>query len=291
MLLLWGAWTRMGAMASLLFFGYVLVCGFAATKIRAEMGAPWSYMTPYFGLQFVAAVGGFAVFHSTGMLVATIAAGFMCPTCFMLMAPVQREMMELGRHFDVRPRHVYAGLGLGLLGGLFLGGFVLLCWAYGFGTDNLVNSWPYEQNWYFNGYRAGEANVDRAFQAGTLITTAETRPLDFVNNLDAKGLGIGALVTVVLAVLRAKLAWFPFHPLGYVLASSHFMRGCWFIFLLAWLARMLLFRIGGAQIIRRGLVPFCVGMFMACIASILLFDAVGIVMRLRGVADVYSQFP
>ena len=124
-----------------------------------------------------------------------------------------------------------------------------------------------------------------------MITTAETRPLDFVNNLDAKGLGIGALVTVVLAVLRAKLAWFPFHPLGYVLASSHFMRGCWFIFLLAWLARMLLFRIGGAQIIRRGLVPFCVGMFMACIASILLFDAVGIVMRLRGVADVYSQFP
>jgi hypothetical protein len=59
--------------------------------------------------------------------------------------------------------------------------------------------------------------------------------------------GIGALVTGVLAILRAKLAWFPFHPLGYVLASSYFMRGCWFIFLLAWIARTLLFRIGGAQ--------------------------------------------
>jgi peptidyl-prolyl cis-trans isomerase D len=46
--------------ASLLFFGYLLVCGFAASKIRAEMGSPWGYFTPYLGMQFVGVLGGFA---------------------------------------------------------------------------------------------------------------------------------------------------------------------------------------------------------------------------------------
>lgn len=287
----WGLWTRMGAAASLLFFGYLLVCGFAASKIRAEMGAPWSYLTPYYGMQFVGVIGGFAIFQSTGMLVASIAAGFLCPTCFLLIAPVQVEMMELGRHFKVRTRDIGAGLTLGLLGGLLIGGFVVLCWAYGFGANNLKTGWPYNQNWYFSGFRAGEMNADRALEAGTLGQNPATRPLDFVNNVDAKGLGIGVAVTGALAFLRAKLTWFPFHPLGYVLASSYFMKCCWFAFFVAWVVRLALFRIGGARYIRRGLVPFCVGMFLACIAAIVIFDIVGIYMRLHGITDIYSKIP
>jgi hypothetical protein len=289
----WGIWVRMGAMASLFFFGYMLLCGFAASKIRAEMGAPWGYLTPYFGMQFVAAIGGFAIFKSTGMLVATIAAGFICPTCFLLMAPAQVEMMELGRHFKVKPRDIGAGLTLGLLGGLFIGGFVVLCWAYGFGAVNLKTPWPYSesQNYYFNGYRVAEASADRALAAGTLHSNPATRPLDFVNNVDAKGLGIGAVITGTLAFLRAKLAWFPFHPLGYVLASTFFMKACWFTLFVAWAIRLLLFRIGGAHVVRRGLIPFCIGMFLACIASILVFDVVGVWMRTQGLPDVYSRMP
>ncbi len=287
----WGIWVQMGVMASLFFFGYLLLCGFAASKIRAEMGAPWGYLTPYYGMQFVAAIGGFAIFQSTGMLVATIAAGFICPTCFLLIAPAQVEMMELGRHFKVKPRDIGAGLTLGMLGGLFIGGFVVLCWAYGFGAVNLKTGWPYEQDFYFNGYRVAEGNADRALAAGTLHQNPATRPLDFVNNVDAKGLGIGAAITGTLAFLRAKLAWFPFHPLGYVLASTFFMKACWFALFVAWAIRLLLFRIGGAHVVRRGLVPFCIGMFLACIASILIFDVVGVWMRMQGLPDVYSRIP
>jgi hypothetical protein len=95
----------------------------------------------------------------------------------------------------------------------------------------------------------------------------------------------------VLAFLRAKLAWFPFHPLGYVLASSFFMKGCWFIMFIAWAVRLGMFRLGGAHSIRRGLIPFCIGMFLACIASIVIFDVVGICMRMQGVETVYSKIP
>jgi hypothetical protein len=287
----WGAWTRMGVATSLLFFGYLLIIGFAASKIRAECGAPFAYLTPYFGMQFVAAVGGFAVFGSTGMLVATIVSGFATTSCFLLTGPVQVEMMELGRQFDVRLRDVHAGLWLGLLGGLFLGGFVVLCWAYGFGANSLNYYWPYEQNWFFTSFRIGEVNADRAFANGTLFTTAETRPLDVVHNLDAKGLGIGALITVILAVLRSKFMWFPFHPIGYVLAATFFMKGLWPLALLAWLVRMIVFRIGGAQVIRKGLVPFCVGMFLASIASVVFFSIVSVVLQGRGIMNTYNGLP
>jgi hypothetical protein len=291
LLAVWGVWTEMGMAASLLFFGYMLVLGFAASKLRAECGAPFSYITPYYGMQFVAAVGGFAVFGSKGMLVATIASGFMTTASFLLIAPAQVEMMELGRQFNVRRRDISAGLALGLLGGLFLGGFAVLCWGYGLGANNLETSWPYQQNWYYGDFRNGELNADHAMEAGTLYTNPESRPLNFMKNIDAKGLGIGVVITFLLAFLRNHFMWFPLHPLGYLLASSHFMVGFFFIALIAWLIRLVIFRVGGAKTIRHGLVPFCVGMFVACIASIILFEVVGIVLRMQGVTEIYTKIP
>jgi len=290
-LLGWGWWTKMGAVASLLFFGYMLLCGFAASKIRAECGAPMGSLTPYVGFQFMAALGGITVFKSTAMLVAILASGFMCTTVFLLIAPVQVEMMELGRHFQVRPRDIGAGLTLGLLGGLFIGGFALLCWMYGFGINNLKTTYPYEQNWYFNHFIPIDANADRALAAGTLGKIPEAQPLNIIHNLDAKGLAIGAGITGLFAFMRMKFMWFPFHPLGYVLASTYFMKNVWFTLFLAWLARLVVFRLGGAQVIRRGLVPVCVGIFLACVTSIIFFDVVGIYLRLHGVLDIYAKMP
>ncbi len=290
-LALWGNWTRMGALPSLLFFGYMLMLGFTAGKIRAECGAPYGYITPYIGMQFAGALGGFAFFGPTGMLVATIASGFMTTACFLLIAPVQVEMMELGRHFDVRLRDVSGGLVLGLVGGLLVGGFVLLCWAYGYGANNFQTTWPYQQNWYFNYFRGPEAAADRAFEAGTLHAIPETGMLNMAHNINAQGLGIGAVITIVLAWLRSQFMWFPLHPLGYLLASTFFMSGAWFTLLIAWAIRSLVFRIGGAQVIRKGLIPFCIGMFLACIASLVLFDAAGLILRHRGITNIYSAMP
>jgi len=290
LMLAWGVWTHMGAWVSLLFFGWLLVCGFAASKIRAEAGMPFGYWMPYYGMMFVSAVGGFAVFGATGMLVATIASGFMCVSCFLFIAPVQVEMMELGRFFHIRPRDIGVGLLIGLLGGVLIGGFALLCWAYGHGADNLQFSWPYGQGWYFNQYRAAEAAADRAFTTHALITP-QNAPLDFVHNVDAKGIGIGVVITCLLAFLRATFMWFPLHPLGYVLASTYFVRGQWLTALIAWAIRSIVLRVGGAHSIRKGLVPFSTGMFLACIVSIILFDLVGLYLRAHGMDHVYCDMP
>jgi hypothetical protein len=289
----------MGVKASLLFFGYMMVLGFATSKIRAECGTPAAYLTPYFGMQFVAAVGGFAMFGTTGMLVATIASGFMTTACFLLIAPIQVEMVQLGQHFRVSARQINTGLWIGVLGGVLIGGFTVLCWAYGMGADSMEVGWPYSQNWYFGSYRGVEQAADRAMTTGSLFKP-ETACMNVLSNPDAKGLAIGAVITVVLAVLRSLFMWFPIHPLGYVLAGSHMMGGAspaplhgafWLPALLAWAIRWIVLKIGGARAIRSALVPFCVGMFIACVFSMILFDAIGLILRANGVTNIYSGLP
>ncbi len=295
----WGVWTRMGWLTSLLFFSYILIVGLTSSKIRAEAGMPFGYWMPYNSMFFVSAIGGFAVFGTTGMLTATLASGFLCVACFFFIAPVQVEMMELGRHFKVRARDIGHGLWLGLFAGIFFGGFALLCWAYGFGADNMATTWPYGQNWYFTQYRTGEANIDRTFATNPTTFTEhpeqmlkpENAPLNVVKNVDAKGVAIGVGVTGLLAFLRSLFMWFPLHPLGYVLATTYFARIAWFTCLAAWVVRLIVLRVGGAHSIRKGLIPFCIGMFLACVTSVILFDIVGFYLRSIGITAVYSQIP
>ena len=287
----WSAWTRMGVLGGILFFGYIMLCGFTLSKIRAECGAPFGYLTPYYGMQFVAVVGVMTVFKSTGVLVATMASGFMCVAVFLLIAPVQIEMMEVARHFRVRQRDLAAGLWIGLFGGVLIGGFTILCWAYAQGANNAEYTWPFGQDWYYNQYRGLAKSADRAFVSGTLGTAPEMQALNVLKNPDAKGLGIGALAIFILAFLRARFAWFPFHPIGYILAPTYFMMGVWFPLFLAWLIRSVMLRIGGARMIRYGLVPFSVGIFIGAVASIFFFDAVGLYLRSEGATKIYSRIP
>lgn len=287
----WSAWTRMGVLAGMLFFGYLMMCGFTLSKIRAECGAPFGYATPYFGMQFIFVAGGMVVFKTTGVLVASMASGFMCVAVYLMIAPAQVEMMEVARHFRVRAVDLGAGLWLGLLGGVVIGGFVVLCWGYAQGVDNLEYTWPFRQNWYYDQYRGLEKGADRAFAAGTLGEAPERQPLNFVKNPDAKGLGIGALATFILSFLRARFAWFPFHPIGYILAPSYFMSGLWFVIFMAWGIRSILLRIGGAHMIRYGLVPFSVGILLGAVTSIFFFDVLGLYLRAQGATKIYAGLP
>lgn len=287
----WGAWVGMGWWISLLYFGYMLSVGFTASRIRAETGTPFSYMLPYFAMQFVAALGGFTVFGPTGMLVATMTSGFLVTSNFMLMSATQLEMLELGRQFGMQRRVISTGLALGLLAAVLIGGFTVLCWAYGFGANSMQVGWPYEQNWYYNGFRTGQMAIDRAFEAGTVGQQPESQPLNILRNPDAKGISIGLTITVLLALVRAQFAWFPLHPVGYVLAPTFFMKGFFFTAFVAWAIRILILRLGGARRIRNGLVPFSIGMFLAVIASVMIFEVVGIFLRMQGVTAIYSKLP
>jgi hypothetical protein len=71
--------------------------------------------------------------------------------------------------------------------------------------------------------------------------------------------GAGLLFTGFLFAMRTRLANWPFHPVGYAIANTGSMANQWFPFLLAWAAKGLILRYGGAKLYRQAQ-PFFLGL-------------------------------
>ena len=61
--------------------------------------------------------------------------------------------------------------------------------------------------------------------------------------------------------LRQRLTWWPFHPIGYALATTSSLDYFWCPFFLAWVAKAVTIRYGGIQLYRRFL-PFFLGLIL-----------------------------
>ncbi len=72
-------------------------------------------------------------------------------------------------------------------------------------------------------------------------------------------IGGSAALIVVLSLLRARFAWFPFHPLGYCIGPGLIWH--WFPFFLAWLVKLFILRYGGLRLYRKTL-PFFLGLVL-----------------------------
>ena len=76
----------------------------------------------------------------------------------------------------------------------------------------------------------------------------------------------GGGLTLLLAMLRMRLAVFPLHPVGYVLANTLTLNAFFVPFLLAWLVKVLVQRFGGNALYRRSL-AFFVGLILGDIVT------------------------
>jgi hypothetical protein len=75
------------------------------------------------------------------------------------------------------------------------------------------------------------------------------------------GVGVGLVVTLALMFFRTCYIWWPFHPVGYAMANTSTMGYSWMPFFIAWLAKVILTRLGGLGLYRRAL-PIFMGMIV-----------------------------
>ncbi|HEX8550457.1 MAG TPA: DUF6785 family protein [Abditibacteriaceae bacterium] len=59
--------------------------------------------------------------------------------------------------------------------------------------------------------------------------------------------GLGAGLTYLMMVARSRFLWFPFHPIGYLVALTYPMNQLWFSIFLGWLCKVLITRFGGSD--------------------------------------------
>ncbi len=179
---------------------------------------------------------------------------------------------------------------VGALGGVLIGGYVMLVWAYGKGSDNIpyMKDWAAGQNWYFTSLRNATAEADAEVvaadkQGDTPKPRYPTGPLI--------GVGVGSAVTLLLAFLRTHFVGFWLHPIGYILANSYFCYMCWGSLLAAWVIKAVGLRLGGPRAVREKMTPFFGGIFVGCVVGMLFWDVVALVRQAQGVTDVFTCFP
>jgi len=71
--------------------------------------------------------------------------------------------------------------------------------------------------------------------------------------------GCGLIFTLFLGMMRMRCTWWLWHPVGYATASSWSMGKLWACIFIAWLAKSMITRYGGARAYRNA-IPFFVGL-------------------------------
>jgi len=89
-------------------------------------------------------------------------------------------------------------------------------------------------------------------------------------------MGFGAVFGSFLMYMRMRFVWWPFHALGYILASSWAMYNLWTCVLISWLAKLIILKHGGLRSYRKAL-PLFWGLILGDFIAGGLWLAIGII--------------
>ena len=80
--------------------------------------------------------------------------------------------------------------------------------------------------------------------------------------------GVGAVIQGLLVFARARLVWWPLHPLGFVISSFDIMTYVWFSVLISWTIKSIVLKYGGPSLYRSTR-PFFLGLILGqiCVAG------------------------
>src|SRR5579871_1621903 len=229
--------------AGLFVFAY-LCCALTLARIVSEAGAGWAWAPSWSPAAFTSDVFGANHLSAQNLILLHGYTNWMLDMRDNPM-PQQAQSIKAGQMAGVSPRR-------------FLGPLV---WASAFGV--LCAFWAHLHIYYI--YGAASAKVRPALMNGATgpartamaLLGTPTRP-DFAGMVAAFA---GLLIAGLFTFLRQRFVWWPFHPLGYALATTGSMDYMWFPFFLAWLFKLLTLRYGGIQAYRRFL-PFFLGLIL-----------------------------
>lgn len=133
--------------------------------------------------------------------------------------------------------------------------------------------------WFANlyGSRVG-GSVGYSWDAGTsCISYLYSLP----SNADYALYGAaGFVIVTALSILHARFLWFPFEPIGYIIATNFggFWNNLWSVFLVAWVIKAIVLRVGGSKLYSGMIIPG-VGGFAAGVAIGTLFGSMAGMLR------------
>jgi len=250
----WIFWQAgMAGPLALLHVGLLLIFGFVYARMRAETGATTTYLFPFWQqqstlLNFLGS-DGLAFGRDLRSLGLLASVGGLSRGVFPSCAAYSGEGLALADAEGLRPRAaswmLLAGAGFGIVGGLL--SHLLLTYRHGF---NLLDAG--------GGGRIGY-RLYLATQQYDWVARWLTDPLPPQSSKVWATIG-GALGALALSLARWHWLGFPFHPLGFAMATAYGYH-LWAPFLFIWLFKGALLRWVGIRGYRRAL-PFFLGLVL-----------------------------
>lgn len=237
---------------ALVFFGLVLLFALVYARARAEAGAAMVWLFPfYLHKQMMVYATGSAVYASGrdfGNLTIFSTFMFVSRGYFQSQMAYQVESSKIAQEAGLKQRTMAWWLVAAVIIGMIGASYIHLHAYYLHGANIL------EGGTTQGGYRVTLARTEFEELSGFLKAH---RPPDVQRT--TAGL-MGAVVVVALVILRTFFLRFPLHPLGYAMVTAY-GGPLWGPFLLVWIIKSVILRIGGMRAYRRG-VPFFLGLVM-----------------------------
>jgi hypothetical protein len=251
----WCASAGLSLAIALPFLAMLLCFALVYARLRAETGVPFEFVYPY-GLPKELLVNAFTtrglldLGGPRGWVLLSSLAWLSRHHYVESMAAYQIDSLKLGEETGISRRRIILALTLAAVVGLACAGWIHLDAFYGQGS-NLAAGASGE----------GEYRAKVALQEYQLMATRALAPPPRNDpRLAATGVGFG--VALALGQLRTRVAGFPFHPLGFILATAYGDHTTiFFPMLVAWGIKWTVLKAGGLRAYR-ALIPFFLGVIV-----------------------------
>ncbi len=256
------AMTALGALfshaciAALCYLGIGLVFG----RLVAEAGIPFMQTPVQWGVAgLIYSLTGFAA-PMAALIPLTMLAQTLCADGREHLIPFATNAEYLGEKAGL-PRRKWSGTLLLVvsIGVVVAGGSMLWCAYANDGYQNL-DGW-----WRFGPFKDTLVPVANAGQGVNPISEGTYW-----------GYAAGAATTAGLGVARLLWAWWPVHPIGFLVLASYPVYKIWFSFFLGWLIKVLVMRYGGMQLYAR-LKPAAMGLIAGEAVMTGIFLVIGLI--------------
>jgi hypothetical protein len=228
----WLCWSGMSPWLAVTFVVVCFVAFIGLTRIVCESGMAEAVAPTIAPGAIVSAVGATAIGHRG--LGAMAMSYVWCSDIRTFVMASAANGLKLAEQTGAHRRPLFWLMLLAVLVSAPLSIYLTMRWAYGIGGVTL-------NSWFFEG---GPMAPWRWAQAQFLTPKGP--------NLTGWILtGVGAGLMALLAAMRQRFLWWPFHPLGFALAPVWIMDQQWMTIFISWLLKTLTLRYGGVKVYQR----------------------------------------
>jgi len=191
--------------------------------------------TIWTGNQWLHAVSGGHIFGATGKVIGAMQWTLLVSGGSVALAPMAMNAFRISNVFEKRKKWLVPACMAAILVALIFASHSVLRHAYGDGVLNFSDLWGQQQV-----PRWGFAEADSMIRRPAASVERHMGPFFF-----------GAAAMGLLTFMRARFYWWPVHSIGLLAVAGFHAQRLWIPFLLGWMAKIGIMKLGGGRRLRQ----------------------------------------